>query len=100
MTSVKTNACRILDDAGVTYSLREYDVDEDDLSAETVAAKVGLPPEQVWKTLCVRGDRHGVQLAVVPGNGELDLKALARLSGDRAIEPVAQKELVSLTGYI
>jgi Cys-tRNA(Pro)/Cys-tRNA(Cys) deacylase len=96
----KTNAARALDALGISYELKPYDVDEDDLSAETVAAKVGLPAEQVWKTLCVRGDKRGVLLAVVPGNAELDLKALARVSGDRSIEPVALKELQGLTGYI
>ena len=96
----KTNAARALDGLGISYRLVPYDVDDEDLSAETVARKVGLPAEQVFKTLCVRGDRSGVLLAVVPGDQELDLKALARLSGDRAIEPVNVKELQGLTGYI
>ena len=97
---MKTNAARLLDSLGVRYELRDYDVDPEDLSAETVAAKVGMPPEQVFKTLVARGDRTGVLLAVVPGNGELDLKALARLSGDRKVETVPLKELQPLTGYI
>jgi Cys-tRNA(Pro)/Cys-tRNA(Cys) deacylase len=97
---MKTNAARLLDGLGVRYSLREYEVDPEDLSAETVARKVGMPPEQVFKTLVVRGDRHGVCLAVVPGSAELDLKALARLTGDRKVEPVALKEVQPLTGYI
>ncbi len=97
---MKTNAARLLDSLGVRYELREYDVDPEDLSAETVAAKVGLPPEQVFKTLVARGDRTGVLMAVVPGNGELDLKALARLSGDRKVDTVPLKELQPLTGYI
>lgn len=96
----KTNAARALDALGVAYELRSYDVDEQDLSAETVAGKIGLPAEQVWKTLCLRGDRHGVCLAVVPGDHELDLKALAKLSGDRSAQPVAVKELPALTGYV
>lgn len=96
----KTNAARALDALGVPYRLVPYDVDEDDLSAGTVAKKVGLPPEQVFKTLCVRGEKRGVLLAVVPGDQELDLKALARASGDRSVEPVALKELVALTGYV
>jgi Cys-tRNA(Pro)/Cys-tRNA(Cys) deacylase len=75
-------------------------VDPEDLSAETVAAKVGLPAEQVFKTLVVRGDRNGVCLAVVPGNAELDLKALARLTGDRRMELAPLKEVQPLTGYI
>ncbi|QRO00522.1 Cys-tRNA(Pro) deacylase [Archangium violaceum] len=97
---MKTNAARLLDSLGVHYELREYEVDPEDLSAETVAAKVGMPPEQVFKTLVARGDRTGVLMAVVPGNGELDLKALARLSGDRKVDTVPLKELQPLTGYI
>jgi Cys-tRNA(Pro)/Cys-tRNA(Cys) deacylase len=96
----KTNAARILDALGVSYELRDYEVDPDDLSAESVAEKVGLPAEQVFKTLVARGDRHGVCLAVVPGNAQLDLKGLARLTGDRKIETVALKEVQPLTGYI
>lgn len=97
---MKTNAARLLDKLSIPYELREYEVDEEDLSAETVARKVGLPPEQVWKTLCVRGDRSGICLAVVAGSDELDLKALARLTGDRRVEPVQVKELPGLTGYV
>jgi Cys-tRNA(Pro)/Cys-tRNA(Cys) deacylase len=96
----KTNACRALDALGVPYELRAYDFDESDLSAETVARKVGLPPEQVFKTLCVRADDHGILLAVLPGDQTLDLKAMARIAGKKAVEPVALKELVALTGYI
>jgi Cys-tRNA(Pro)/Cys-tRNA(Cys) deacylase len=97
---MKTNAARILDGLGIAYELRDYDVDPDDLAAETVARKVGMPPEQVWKTLVARGDRTGVLLAVVPGDAELDLKALARLTGDRKADTVALKEVQPLTGYI
>jgi len=97
---MKTNATRILDSMGIRYQLVEYPVDPDDLSAETVARKVGLPPEQVFKTLVVRGDRGGVYLAVIPGNQELDAKALARLAGDRNVVMVPLKEVQNLTGYI
>lgn len=97
---MKTNAARILDTLGVRYELREYEVDPDDLRAETVAAKIGLPAEQVFKTLVVRGDRHGVALAVVPGDAELDPKALARLSGDAKIDTVPLKDVQPLTGYV
>jgi Cys-tRNA(Pro)/Cys-tRNA(Cys) deacylase len=96
----KTNACRILDSLGISYKLSEYAVDPDDLSAENVASKVGLPPEQVFKTLAVRGDRNGVSIAVIPGNYELDFKALARLTGDRSVEMVPLKEVQNVTGYI
>jgi Cys-tRNA(Pro)/Cys-tRNA(Cys) deacylase len=96
----KTNAARILDGLGVRYELRDYEVDPDDLNAEAVARKVGLPAEQVFKTLVARGDRAGVCFAVVPGDGAFDLKALARLSGDRKVELVPLKEVQPLTGYI
>ena len=97
---MKTNAARELDELHIRYQLREYDVDPDDLSAETVARKIGMSLEQVFKTLVVRGDRAGVCLAVIPGNAELNLKALAKLTGDRKIEMVPLKEVQPLTGYI
>jgi len=97
---MKTNAARLLDSLGIRYELKGYDVDPDDLSAETVAAKVGMPAEQVFKTLVARGDRTGVLLAVIPGNQELDLKGLARLSGDRKVDMALLKEVQPLTGYI
>src|ERR1035441_3674337 len=104
----KTNAARLLDRMGIHYELREYDVDPDDLAAETVAAKIGLPPEQVFKTLVARGDRskdrskdrNGIVMAVIPGDQELNLKALAAAAGERKIQLVPVKELQALTGYI
>jgi Cys-tRNA(Pro)/Cys-tRNA(Cys) deacylase len=99
-SSVKTNAARILDAAGIHYELREYTVDEDDLSAPRVAEKIGMPPEQVFKTLVARGDRSGVLMACIPANAELDLKALAAASGNKKVELVAVKEVLGLTGYI
>lgn len=100
----KTNAARLLDQLGIHYELRAYEVDENDLAAETVAAKIGLPPEQVFKTLVARpggGKGHnGVVMAVVPGDQELDLKALAAAAGGKKIELVPVKELQALTGYI
>ncbi len=97
---MKTNAVRLLEEMGIAYSLRAYEVDPDDLTAETVAAKIGLPLEQVFKTLVARGDRHGVCFAVIPGNARLDLKALAKLTGDRKVETVPLKEVQPLTGYV
>jgi Cys-tRNA(Pro)/Cys-tRNA(Cys) deacylase len=97
---MKTNAARLLDRLGISFELREYEVDEDDLSAESVARKVGLPLEQVFKTLVVRGERRGVLLAVVPADAELDLKAVARAADDRRVEMVPLKEVQPLTGYI
>ena len=98
--TTKTNAARILDRLGIRYELREYEVDPEDLTAATVARKIGLPIEQVFKTLVVRGDRCGICLAVVPGDAQLDLKALARLTGDRKVDTVPLKEVQPLTGYI
>jgi Cys-tRNA(Pro)/Cys-tRNA(Cys) deacylase len=95
-----TNAARILERLGIHFELREYDVDETDLSAENVAGKVGLPLDQVWKTLVARGDKTGVLFAVLAGSATLDLKALAKLSGNRSVETVALKEVQPLTGYI
>lgn len=85
---VKTNAARVLDKLRIEYELREYEVDPNDLSAETVATKIGLPPEQIFKTLVVRGDRYGIYLAVIPSNKELDFKAFARQTRDRKIDMV------------
>jgi Cys-tRNA(Pro)/Cys-tRNA(Cys) deacylase len=97
---IKTNAVRILDRLAIRYELREYDVNPSDLSAETVAAKIGLPPAQVFKTLAVHGDQNGICLAVISADQELDFKALAHLIGDRKIEMVPLKEVQPLTGYI
>ncbi|HEY1936740.1 MAG TPA: Cys-tRNA(Pro) deacylase [Candidatus Angelobacter sp.] len=97
---MKTNAVRLLESMGIDYELREYAVDPEDLAAETVAAKIGMPPEQVFKTLLARGDRNGLCFVVIPANTELDLKALAAAAGDRKTELVPVKELLGLTGYI
>jgi len=97
---MKTNATRQLDELGIHYELREYEVDPDDLSAIKVAGQIGLPPDQVFKTLVAKGDVHGIVLAVVPGDAEVDLKALARLSGNRRVELAPVSQLQALTGYI
>jgi Cys-tRNA(Pro)/Cys-tRNA(Cys) deacylase len=99
-TVQKTNAARLLDQMGIQYELRSYEVDPEDLAAETVAAKIGLPAEQVFKTLVARGDRNGVVMAVIPGDQELDLKALAAAAGEKSVQLVPVKELQGLTGYI
>jgi Cys-tRNA(Pro)/Cys-tRNA(Cys) deacylase len=96
----KTNAARLLDQMKIPYELLPYDVDETDLSAGSVAHKIGFPIEQVYKTLVARGDKTGVMLACVPGNHELDLKALASASGNKKVEVVPLKEVQPLTGYI
>lgn len=98
--SQKTNAARILDQVKMLYELKEYVVDESDLSALSVAHKVGLPIEQVYKTLVARGDKTGVIVACIQGDHELQLKALASLSGNKSVEVVSLKEVQPLTGYI
>jgi Cys-tRNA(Pro)/Cys-tRNA(Cys) deacylase len=97
---LKTNAVRLLERLAISFELREYEVDPVDLAAATVARKIAMPLEQVFKTLVARGDRNGVCLAVVPGDSQLDLKALARATGDKKIETVALKDVEPLTGYL
>ncbi len=96
----KTNAARYLDRLKIDYRLVEYEVDESDLSAESVAKKVGLPSERVFKTLVARGDKTGVLMACVPGNTDLDLRAMATVSGNKNVEMVHVGEIQPLTGYI
>ncbi|MBO4684909.1 MAG: aminoacyl-tRNA deacylase, partial [Desulfovibrio sp.] len=95
-----TNAARLLDELGIRYTLHESEVDLSDLSAVTMARKIGADPEQVFKTLVARGDRTGVVMACLPGSAELDLKALAQASGNKHVEMVQLKEVQPLTGYV
>lgn len=97
---MKTIAARMLDQMKIPYELRTYEWSEEELDAVTVAGKVGLLPEQVFKTLVVRGDKTGVLVACIPGNAELDLKGLAAVSGNKKVEMVPVKEIQGLTGYI
>ncbi len=96
----KTNAARILDRLNLSYRLLEYSADENDLSASGAAKQLGLPTEQIFKTLVADGDKTGIIVASVPGDNELDLKALARLSGNKKTELVPLKKLQHLTGYV
>ncbi len=96
----KTNAARILDNHKITYELVEYDVDENDLSAETVASKLGQNVEQVFKTLVLRGNTNGIFVAVIQGDAEVDLKKAAKISGNKSAAMIHVKELPGLTGYI
>jgi Cys-tRNA(Pro)/Cys-tRNA(Cys) deacylase len=100
MGTMKTNAMRALDTLGISYETREYKVDLEDMRAEKIAHDIGFPPEQVFKTLVARGDRTGVLMAVAPADAEIDLKALARVSGNRHVEIVPLKEVQPLTGYL
>lgn len=97
---MKTNAVPLLDEAKVTYRPAEYEVDEGDLSAETVARKIGLPDSQVFKTLAVRGDKTRVLLALIPAGTELDNKALSVASGNKSCELLPLKEVQPVTGYV
>ena len=97
---MKTNGARILESLGIPFALQEYEVDLDDLSAITVAKKIGMPPEQVFKTLLTTGGPNSYVFAVIPGDAELDFKKLARAAGFRKAEMVSLKEVQPLTGYI
>jgi Cys-tRNA(Pro)/Cys-tRNA(Cys) deacylase len=96
----KTNAARLLDAQSIRYGLAEYEVDENDLSAVTLAKKLGQDVEQIFKTLVLRGDKSGVFVCVIPGNAEVNLKKAAKVSGNKSCAMVHQKELLGLTGYI
>jgi Cys-tRNA(Pro)/Cys-tRNA(Cys) deacylase len=96
----KTNAARILDKLKLPYSLKEFSCDQWDLSAENAAELLDVPVNRVFKTLVARGDKNGVIVTSIPGGSELDLKALARVSGDKKVEMVSLKEVQPLTGYI
>ena len=96
----KTNVARLLDKAKISYRLIPYEFDENDLAAQHVAESLGQPIERVFKTLVLHGDRNGYLVCVVPGNGEVDLKALARISGNKKVEMIPMKDLLDVTGYI
>lgn len=96
----KTNAARLLDSEGISYELVSYDVDESDLSASSVAAKLRQDSGQVFKTLVLRGDKTGIFICIIPGNKELDLKKAAKVSGNKNAAMVQVKEILELTGYI
>lgn len=96
----KTNAARLLDKAGVPYKLIPYEFDENDLAAQHVADSLGQDIARVFKTLVLHGDRTGHVVCVVPGNAEVDLKALAKASGNKKVEMIPMKDLLSVTGYI
>ena len=96
----KTNAARLLDSQGISYELIPYEVDESDLSASSVAAKLRQDLSQIYKTLVLRGDKTGVFICIIPGNKELDLKKAAKVSGNKNAAMVQMKEILELTGYI
>ena len=96
----KTNAARLLDKAGISYKLIPYEFDENDLAAQHVADCLGQDIARVFKTLVLHGDKTGHIVCVIPGNGEVDLKALAKVSGNKKVEMIAMKDLLQVTGYI
>ena len=100
MKITKTNAARLLDKAGISYELIPYEVDPENLAATHVAEQLGEDIERVFKTLVLRGDRNGIFVCVVPGDMEVDLKAAAKISGNKSAEMIAMKELLPTTGYI
>lgn len=96
----KTNAARLLDKSGIAYELIPYEYDENDLAAQHVAESLGQDIECVFKTLVLHGDKTGHLVCVIPGNGEINLKALAKISGNKKVEMIAMKDLLGVTGYI
>ena len=98
--STKTNAMRILEQAGISYEVREYSYDEDHLGGDHVVAQLGEDPDTVFKTLVARGEKKGIMVFCIPVNEELDLKKAAQAAGDKRIQMVHVKELFGLTGYI
>jgi len=100
MSIKKTNAARLLDNMNIPYDLKEYPVDENDLSAEAISSKIGLDVHQVFKTLVLRGNTNGIFVIVLPGDCEVNLKKAAKVSGNKSAAMVHMKELLGLTGYI
>ena len=96
----KTNAMRLLEQAGIAFRIETYEFDEEHLSGEHVASQVSLPADQIFKTLVVRGDKQGIMVFCIPVTMELDLKKAAKAAGDKKIEMTHVKELLGLTGYI
>ena len=96
----KTNAARLLDKAGLQYNLIPYEFDENDLAAQHVADSLGQDIARVFKTLVLHGDKTGHVVCVVPGDCEVDLKALAKVSGNKKVEMILMKDLLAVTGYI
>lgn len=96
----KTNAMRMLDTEGISYNIKEYDYDENNLSGNHAAEEIGMNPDQVFKTLVTRGDKNGINVFCIPVDCELDLKKAAQVSGNKKVEMIHVKEILGLTGYI
>ena len=98
--AAKTNAIRLVEQAKIPVREAFYEFDEHDLGGVHAAQAIGMPPEQVFKTLVLRGDKHGIFVCVIPGDKEVDLKKAAKMSGNKSAEMIAMKELLPTTGYI
>ncbi len=98
--AIKTNVMRLLDTAGISYETGEYEVDENDLSGSHAADMMGIDHDSMFKTLVLRGDKNGYLVCCIPVDYELDLKKVARVSGNKKVEMIHMKELLPLTGYI
>lgn len=96
----KTNAIRILESSNVEFELFEYEYNEDEIDAVSVAGKINAPPDMVFKTLVATGDKTGYVVFVIPGNAELNLKKAAKVSGNKSVEMIKAKDLLNVTGYI
>ena len=96
----KTNVMRGLDAAGIAYEPMTYEPDENDLSGTHIAEQIGLPPEQVFKTLVARGERTGINVFCIPVCCELDLKKAAKAVGEKSVAMIHVKEINELTGYV
>lgn len=97
---IKTNVVRLLEAAKIPFEVREYEVDESDLSGESTARKLSLEPNRIFKTLVFRGEKNGIGVCCIPACEELDLKKAAKLFGEKKIEMLHVKDLLSTTGYI
>lgn len=98
--AIKTNVLRHLDAAKIPYETREYTVDDDRFDGKLIAAKVDIPAEMIYKTLVLCGDKQSHLVCVIPVEKELDLKAVARASGNKSVSMLPQKDLLPLTGYL
>lgn len=97
---IKTNVMRLLEAADIAFAAREYTADEDDLSGEATAHKLGISPESLFKTLVLRGEKTGLFVCCIPCHEEIDLRKAARAAGDKKAEMIAVKELLPATGYV
>lgn len=99
-SNIKTNAMRMLERAKIPFRTLDYRVDEADLSGEHAAQELNMPPEKVFKTLVLHGDKTGYFVCCIPVNSEVDLKRAAKVSGNKSADMIPMKDLVQVTGYM